>query len=77
MLSNGLTLYCNSFVNVVVNANPGARYVDTDPYGVTIDIKTLPNASVYSDFQDKLQIRNATNNPTPKDLLSYEPMQIF
>jgi hypothetical protein len=63
-LSNGLTLYCNSSVNVRVQSNPLARYVDTDPYRATIDIKTLPNATAYNDFQDKLQIRYATNNPT-------------
>ncbi|MBS1988012.1 T9SS type A sorting domain-containing protein [Candidatus Dependentiae bacterium] len=63
-LSNGLTLYCNSSINVKVKNITAERYIDTDPYKTTIDIKTLPNASAYSDFQDKLQIRYSLRNPT-------------
>ena len=64
VFSNGLTLYCHSSITVKVTTGFSARYVDTDPYGITLNINSLPGAAVYSDFQDKLQIRYSINNPT-------------
>jgi hypothetical protein len=64
VFSNGLTLYCNSSITVKVTTGFSARYVDTDTYGVTININSLPGASAYNDFQDKLQIRYSVKNLT-------------
>ena len=64
IFSNGLTLYCHSSLTIKVTTGGSGRYVDTDPYGVTININSLPGASAYNDFQDKLQIRYSVGNPT-------------
>ncbi len=64
VFSNALTLYCNGNIKVEVSDLTAARYIDTDPYAVTININSLPGASTYNDFQDKLQIRYSLKNPT-------------
>lgn len=64
VFSNGLTLYCHSSLTVKVTTGFSARYIDTDPYRVTININSLPGAAAYNDFQDKLQIRYSVDNPT-------------
>ena len=64
VFSNGLTLYCHSSITVKVTTGFSGRYVDTDPYRVTLNINSLPGAAAYNDFQDKLQIRYSVKNLT-------------